>query len=211
MSIFPNFVVFEGGDGSGTSTQLELLRKRFASPGDTGFPALFTTFEPTDNPIGRLLRQALRGILPLRPETIARLFVADRNEHLFGPGGIKERCRGGELVVSDRYVPSSLVYQGIDCEETLPALLNRDFPRPELLIFFDIDPVLALERLENRSGRDFYERLDIQKRVRERYHALLPAYAAGGVRLECLDASKPVEEVAEEVWRVLLKLPIFNI
>ncbi|MDR1108409.1 MAG: dTMP kinase [Spirochaetaceae bacterium] len=210
MSVFRNFVVFEGGDGSGTSTQLELLRRRFAPPGDAGLPALFTTFEPTDSPIGRLLREALRGTLPLRPETVARLFAADRNEHLFGPGGIEERCRGGELVVSDRYVPSSLVYQGMDCEETLPALLNRDFPLPELLLFFDIDPALALQRLENRPGRDFYERLDIQRRVRERYHALLPSYAAEGVRLEYLDAAKPAEEAAEEVWRVLLKLPIFN-
>jgi dTMP kinase len=210
MNIFRNFVVFEGGDGSGTSTQIELLRGRFQSRPKGEFPVLFTTFEPTDNPIGGMLRQALRGILPLRPETIARLFAADRNEHLFGAGGIRERCLGGDLVVSDRYVPSSLVYQGIECGENLPALLNRDFPLPELLLFFDIDPNIALQRLENRPERDFYERLEVQILVRERYKALLPAYAAGGTRLEYLDASKPAEEVAEEVWRVLQKLPIFN-
>lgn len=217
MNIFRNFVVFEGGDGSGTSTQIELLRNRFdlkkvpkISGGKGGDRRLFTTFEPTDGPIGRLLREALRGTLPLKPETVARLFAADRNEHLFGPGGIQERCQAGELVVSDRYVPSSLVYQGIDCGETLPALLNRDFPLPELILFFDIDPNIALGRLENRAGRDFYERLDVQILVRERYRALLPAYAAGGVRLEYLDASKPVEEVAEEVWRVLREMPIFE-
>jgi dTMP kinase len=202
MDILRNFVVFEGGDGSGTSTQLNLLRER-------GRP-LYTTFEPTDSPLGHLLRQALKGALPLRPETIARLFAADRNEHLFGPGGIQERCRGGELVVSDRYTPSSLVYQGMDCGDALPALLNRDFPRPELILFFDLAPDTALGRLENRAERDFYERREVQIAVRERYHALLPAYAAGGVRLEYLDASRPVAEVAEEVWRVLQELPIFN-
>jgi dTMP kinase len=210
MNILRNFVVFEGGDGSGTSTQIELLGKRFLPPGDTGHPVLFTTFEPTDNPIGRLLRLALRGALSLRPETIARLFAADRSEHIFGPGGVRDRCLGGELVVSDRYVPSSLVYQGLDCGEALPALLNRDFPLPELLLFFDLDPNTALRRLESRPDRDIYERLDIQNRVRERYHALLPAYAADGVRLEYLDAAKPAEEVAEEVRKILLKLPIFN-
>ncbi|MDR3167677.1 MAG: dTMP kinase [Treponema sp.] len=210
MNIFRNFVVFEGGDGSGTSTQIELLRGRFGSAPGGGLPALFTTFEPTDTPIGRILREALRGTLSLQPETIARLFAADRNEHLFGAGGIRERCLGGELVVSDRYVPSSLAYQGIDCGEDLPACLNRDFPLPELLLFFDVDPDIALKRLEQRPGRDLYEHRELQIRVRERYKALLPAYAAGGVRLEYLDAGKPVEEVAEEVWRILRKLPIFE-
>ncbi|MDR2069044.1 MAG: dTMP kinase [Spirochaetaceae bacterium] len=219
MNILRNFVVFEGGDGSGTSTQIELLRNRLnpektpkISGGRRTGPdcPLFTTFEPTDGPIGRILRQALRGTLSLKPETIARLFAADRNEHLFGPEGIREHCLKGALVVSDRYVPSSLVYQGIDCGETLPALLNRDFPLPELLLFFDIDPNIALQRLETRSGRDFYERLDVQILVRKRYQALLPAYAAGGVRLEYLDASKPAEEVAEDVWRVLREMPIFE-
>ncbi|MDR2757807.1 MAG: dTMP kinase [Spirochaetaceae bacterium] len=219
MNILRNFVVFEGGDGSGTSTQIELLRNRLnpektpetPREGGTGSGCrLFTTFEPTDSPIGRILRQALRGTLPLKPETIARLFAADRNEHLFGPEGIRDHCLKGDLVVSDRYVPSSLVYQGIDCGETLPALLNRDFPLPELLFFFDIDPNIALQRLETRSGRDFYEHLDVQILVREQYKTLLPAYAAGGVRLEYLDASKPMEEVAEAVWRVLQEMPIFE-
>ena len=208
--ILQNLIVFEGGDGSGTSTQIELLRRRFDSRREGGLPALFTTFEPTDGPIGRMLRQALRGTLPLRPETIARLFAADRNEHLYGNGGVRERCLGGDLVVSDRYVPSSLVYQGLDCGEELPALLNRDFPLPELLLFFDLDPEIALERLEKRSGRDLYERLDFQIRVRERYRALLPAYAARGARLEYLDASRPAEDLAEEVWRLLRKMPIFE-
>jgi dTMP kinase len=219
MNILRNFVVFEGGDGSGTSTQIELLRNRLnpeqppeTSPGGrtASGPRLFATFEPTDSPIGRILRQALRGTLPLKPETVARLFAADRNEHLFGPKGIREHCLKGDLVVSDRYVPSSLVYQGIDCGEALPVLLNRDFPLPELLLFFDLDPNIALQRLENRSERDFYERLDVQIQVRERYQTLLPAYAAGGVRLEYLDASKSAEEVAEEVWRILRQMPIFE-
>jgi dTMP kinase len=208
--ILQNFIVFEGGDGSGTSTQIELLRRRFDSRRDGGLPALFTTFEPSDGPIGRLIREALRGDLPLRPETAARLFAADRNEHLYGSGGVREHCLRGDLAVSDRYVPSSLVYQGLDCGEALPALLNRDFPLPELLLFFDLDPRIALERLETRPGRDLYERLDFQIRVRERYRALLPAYASPGVRLEYLDASRPAEEVAEEVWRLLRNMPIFE-
>ncbi|MDR3161166.1 MAG: dTMP kinase [Spirochaetaceae bacterium] len=208
--ILQNFVVFEGGDGSGTSTQIELLRRRFDSCRDRALPALFTTCEPTGGPIGAMIRRFLRGDLPLRPETAARLFAADRNEHLYGSGAVADRCGRGELAVSDRYVPSSLVYQGLDCGEELPALLNRDFPLPQLLLFFDLDPETALDRLEGRPYRDLYERLDFQVRVRERYRALLPAYASPGTRLEYLDASRPAEAVAEDVWRLLQELPIFG-
>ncbi|MDR1950575.1 MAG: dTMP kinase [Spirochaetaceae bacterium] len=209
MLIIHNFIVFEGGDGSGTSTQLDLLKKRFSQPDSTP-PPLHTTFEPTDGPIGRLIRSALGGDLPLEAETIARLFAADRYEHLYGRGGILERCRRGELVVSDRFTPSSLVYQGIDCGEALPALLNGAFPGPELLLFFDLDWEIALERIKTRPGRDIYEYGDFQRKVRKAYRDLLPRYAGEGVRLEVIDASRSPGEVAEEVWRKVREMPIMR-
>jgi dTMP kinase len=213
MSIIPNFVILEGGDGSGTSTQLDLLRRRFAGPSGESrgeLPVLHATAEPTGGPVGALVREALGGKQPLRPETLARLFSADRQEHLFGPGGIVERCNSGELVVCDRYVPSSLVYQGITCGEDLPLLLNRDFPRPELLIYFDLDPEIAAKRLENRREKEIFEYLDFQVEVRRRYQELLPRYAQAGIRSATIDASQSPEKVAEELWSILLKLPIFT-
>jgi dTMP kinase len=227
MIMIPNFIVLEGGDGSGTSTQLALIRRRFsaiggAKDGATGdapggvtggakgavLPPLYTTCEPTDGPVGALIREALGGRLPLRGETLARLFAADRNEHLYGEGGIIGRARQGELVISDRYVLSSLVYQGIACGEELPRALNAAFPLPEALLYFDLDPAAALKRLEERPSRDIYEYLDFQTAVQGRYRALLPWYADQGVRVSTIDASKPQEEVAEAVWRVLENLPI---
>jgi dTMP kinase len=208
MNIIHNFAVFEGGDGSGTSTQLDLLKKRFAAPEMPLLPHLYTTFEPTDSPIGALIRSALRGDLSLQKETIAGLFAADRNEHLYGWEGILEQCRRDQLVVSDRYTPSSLVYQEIDCGAELPARLNASFPGPELLLFFDLDPEIALERIRCRPGRDIYEYREFQFKVRDAYKALLPRYAAGGVRVEVIDASRPPEEVAEAVWRAIEKMPI---
>ena len=144
MKILGNFAVFEGGDGSGTTTQIEMLRRRFDPPTS---PRLWPTFEPTDGPIGRLIRSGLRAETGLLPDTMAYLFSADRNEHLHAKGGIIEHAASGELVVSDRYVLSSLVYQGIACGGSLPKLLNNDFPAPELLFFFDIDPQIALKRM----------------------------------------------------------------
>jgi dTMP kinase len=233
MAIISNFVVFEGGDGSGTSTQLGILRRRFnaAAAGEgwlrrrdaaaefaadsaqavyRALPPFHDTFEPSDGPVGRLVRAALRGEISLLPETLARLFAADRTEHLYGPGGILERTGRGELVVSDRYIPSSLVYQGIACGRELPERLNAAFPLPEALLFFDLEPETAQKRMEGREIREIYETLPFQTRVREGYRALLPRYREAGVRVAVIDASKSPEEVAGEVWRALENLPILS-
>jgi dTMP kinase len=209
MEILANFAVFEGGDGSGTSTQLALLGEQCARSRPQN-PVFFPTAEPTPGAIGRLIRTALKNDPPLHPDTLARLFAADRGEHLYAPDGIAERCKRGELVVCDRYVPSSLVYQGIECGEQLPRGLNTPFPAPELLLFFDLDPHIALERLNSRPSLEIYERLEFQQKVRERYHALLGEYRAGGVRVEIIDASQSVEKVAAEVWRQVSKMPILG-
>jgi dTMP kinase len=217
MDIIRNFVIFEGGDGSGTTTQMELLRRRF-TPGreDAGtgekpvLPVLFSTAEPTAGPVGRLIRSALKGEVKMRGETLARLFAADRGEHLYGSGGIIERTGRGELVVSDRYTPSSLVYQGLECGEELPRTLNAIFPVPELVLFFDLDPALASERIKNRPDREIYEYLDFQIRVRERYRALLPEFAGLGSRVETIDAAQSPEEVAGALWGAILKMPIMG-
>jgi dTMP kinase len=163
--ILENFAVLEGCDGSGTTTQLELLSRRFAR---TGW--FYATAEPTGGPVGELIRVLLKdearvsegnrdsaekriaGGKRVAPETLARLFAADRAEHLYGSGGIVERCSArGELVVSDRYSLSSLVYQAIDCGEELPRILNESFPLPELLVYLDVESETAEK--ESPAGR----------------------------------------------------------
>ncbi|MDR1443769.1 MAG: dTMP kinase [Treponema sp.] len=206
MDILQNFAILEGPDGSGTSTQMELLKQRFAAAAP-GRPVLHTTAEPTGGELGQCIRRALKGELPLRPETLARLFAADRGEHLYGKGGIVERANRGELVVCDRYVPSSLVYQGLECGEELPRSLNSPFPAPRLIIFFDLDPRIAAERIKDRGEREIYEYLEFQIKVRDRYLSLLPVFRAQGSAIVCLDASRRPEEVAAELWAALKTLP----
>ena len=207
MKIIPNFAVFEGGDGSGTTTQLSLLSERLKK---SGSPCFFSTFEPTDRQIGKIIRRALTKTAPLDPQTLAMLFAADRNEHIYGHDGILEHVNRGELVVSDRYVLSSLVYQGIECGDELPASLNSRFPAPETLIFLDIEPEIALERMKNRASLEIYEYLEFQVKVREKYKSLLGMYAQAGVRVETLDASKTEREVADKVWSIVSQMPIFK-
>jgi dTMP kinase len=207
MEIIPNFAVFEGGDGSGTTTQLSILSKRLKKPGS---PCFFSTFEPTGGQIGKVIRAALTKQVPVTPQTLAFLFAADRNEHIYGPDGILEHANRGELVISDRYALSSLVYQGIECGDELPASLNFRFPAPETLIFLDLEPEIALKRMKSRASLEIYEYREFQVKVREKYKSLLGMYADAGVRVETLDASKSAREVADRVWSIVSQMPIFN-
>jgi len=209
MEIISNFVVFEGLDGSGTSTQLALLEQKLTSLGINS-PVFTATFEPTDGAIGKLIRSVLKKDLILRKDTLARLFAADRGEHLYATDGIIERCRRGELVICDRYTLSSLVYQGIECGTELPRLLNEAFPDPELLLFFDIDPGIAQQRMAGRPSLELFEHIEFQEKVRRQYHALFDEYRKAGVRLEIIDASQSVEKVAEDVWKEMAKMPIIK-
>jgi len=208
MEIIPNFVVFEGGDGSGTTTQLSLLSERLKNMGK---PVFFPTFEPTDGQIGKLIRSSLKKDLILKPQTLAMLFAADRNEHLNGQDGILAHVNRGELVVSDRFVLSSLVYQGIECGNELPNILNSRFAAPELTIFLDVDPKIAINRMSKRGSLEIYEYLEFQEKVRQKYKSAVDDYRKNGARVEIIDSSKTIEEVADQVWSMLLGLPIFNI
>jgi dTMP kinase len=202
--IIPNFVVFEGGDGSGTTTQLSILKEKLIN---SQKPVFFPTFEPTNSQTGRLIRSALKKEITVTPETLCYLFAADRNEHLYGENGILSHA--GELVVCDRYVISSLVYQGIECGDELPKTLNSRFPFPEITIFLDIKPYAALERMKNRSSLEIYERLDFQEKVYKKYVSALEIYGKTA-RVETVDASKSVMEVADQVWSIITQMPIFN-
>jgi dTMP kinase len=204
--IIPNFVVFEGGDGSGTTTQLSILKEKLKNAQK---PAFFPTFEPTDSQTGRLIRAALKKEISVTPETLCCLFAADRNEHLYGQNGILSHTGRGELVICDRYVASSLVYQGIECGDELPKILNSRFPIPEITIFLDIKPQAALERMKNRSSLEIYERLDFQEKVYKKYISTLEIYGKTA-RVEIVDASKSISEVADQVWSILAQMPIFN-
>jgi len=207
MDIIRNFAVFEGGDGSGTTTQLSMLAERLKT---LKKPVFFPAFEPTEGEIGKIIRRALKKEIPLEPQTLCLLFAADRNEHIHSGGGILERVNRGELVVSDRYVLSSLVYQGIECGDELPGILNSRFPAPELTIFLDIDPETAIGRMKGRVSLEIYEYLDFQVKVREKYRSLLKTYSSCGARVETVDASKSAREVADQVWSIISEMPIFS-
>ena len=208
--VLRNFAVFEGIDGTGTTTQLNELKKRYAEIYPDVGSRIWFTCEPTPGEIGKLIRRGLSGEISLTPDTMARLFAADRGEHIFGKGGIKERIDAGQAVFSDRYFFSSLAYQGTAAEAGLAWKLNQDYPLPEYLFFFDIDSEKAMDRVEKRSGNlEIYEKREFQRQVRARYLDVIDRYERekSGMTVVRIDATESVEAIAEKIWSIARNLP----
>lgn len=208
--ILRNFAVFEGIDGTGTTTQISELKKRYAEHFAGQEAPVWFTCEPTSGEIGRLIRRALSGELRLTPDTMARLFAADRGEHIFGRGGITENLDSGKAVYTDRYLFSSLAYQGEAADSGLTLALNGDFPLPEYLFFFDIDPDVAMNRVESRAGTlEIYEKREFQRKVRDRYRAIIDRFEREEPAMNVIriDATLPVSVIAEKIWSISRNLP----
>ena len=205
MRIIENFFVIEGLDGSGTTTQLCRIRKKAEGLS----PPLFTTFEPTDNPIGTLIRRVLHGELNVPPDTLMRLFSADRSLHLYErETGILDRAAMGELVLSDRYLFSSIAYQalGSPFEEVLSL---NPFPLPEKVFFIELAPELCASRREGRLKEELFDELETQRAIRDGYYRAFEAFK--NLNLEIIDGTLSIEEITAAIWRSLPYAPILEV
>jgi len=155
------FIVLEGIDASGKSTQVELLAAHLEHKGRR----VHVTGEPTSGPIGSLIRQAFSGRVPLDDRVIAALFVADRLDHLTNArDGLLSILASGVDVISDRYYLSSVAYHGSDVSKDWILNANAvstDLLKPDLTIYLELPPEQALRRLGQRGGlTDKFEVLD---------------------------------------------------
>lgn len=208
VMILKNFIVFEGIDGAGTSTQIKKLVERGNTErGEGNFVA---TAEPTTGETGRFLRRMLGGEFRVDEKTNAYLFAADRCEHIFGKNGVKELCESGKIVVSDRYFFSSMAYQSVSCGDELPKLLNSPFPLPEYLFYFVINPEISLGRVTSRGEKkEIYETIEKQKKIAAQYEKVISEYekttTESGMKIIRIDAEKDIESISEEIWKSLKK------
>ena len=194
-----NFIVFEGIDGSGTSTQIKKLVERDLNK-------FVATAEPTKKETGLFLRKMLGGDFSVDSKTAAYLFAADRCEHIYGKDGVIDLLNQGKIVVSDRYFFSSLAYQSVSCGNELPRLLNSQFPLPEILFYFYIDPEISLKRVEDRNEKkEIYEKIDYQKKTAALYEEVINEYSKpelkGEMKIIKIDASKSIEEISQIIWQ----------
>ncbi len=189
-------VCFEGGEGSGKSTQSRRLQSWLESEGY----AVVLTFEPGDTEVGQVLRRLVLDPATgaLDPHTEALLYAADRAEHVARV--VRPALERGEVVVMDRYVDSSLAYQGAgrDLDVAMVERISRwatDDLRPHLTVVLDLEPERGLGRFAERDKIEG-ESLAFHRRVRE---AFVRMAAADPDHYVVLDARAPVDEIAAAV------------
>lgn len=189
------FIVFEGIDGSGKSTHIKALAEELRSQGYS----VLQTSEPSKDRIGNFIRRyAERNDSRLTPETEALLFAADRFEHV--KTVIEPALRKGRIVISDRYLYSSLAYQGAGgLEVDWIREMNRFAPKPDLGILLDILPEFSLQRVNRR--KTVFEDSDYLRKVRNIYLKLVEKG-----ELVRIDADKPRKAVLMEVLSLVQEL-----
>ena len=208
MSRAGRFIVLEGLDGAGTTTQARLLGERLRGLGRRAH----VTAEPSGGPVGSLLRQVLQRRINggagegFDPDALALLFAADRLDHLSAE--VLPRLAAGEDVVSDRYTLSSLAYQSLTTGDgRWVETINGRARVPDLTIFLRVRAGLALGRRRGAGTTpELYEVDAFQRKVARSYERALGALRTSGQRIEVLDGEQPVERVAEAVARLVAAL-----
>lgn len=200
------FIVFEGIDGSGKSTQIKKITQRLDA---LGYP-VYSTFEPTDGPIGSLIRQMLSGKVATDQRTIASLFAADRTDHLLNKeNGIRQKVDQGKIVLCDRYYFSSYAYhsQYMDMEWVIHLnSLNTEILKPDVTLFIDVDPALCLERIKNsRASFEMYEKIEIMNKVRANYFQAFDTLREDET-IFIVDGNTTMKTVEDAIFRKVMDL-----
>jgi len=202
--VLENFIVLEGLDGAGTTTQLNLLGEKARS---LGVPA-HCTWEPSEGPVGLLIRKILAREITVHPCTLARLFAADRYDHLYGGDtAIVPRLRRGEFVFCDRYIFSSLAYQSLACSFEEVLELNR-YPLPEHLFFLSVPEKECLQRMKARGKEELFEAESMQKTIMNNYRASFRYFKDSGMKYHEIDGSMEAVMICEKIWSLIPGLPI---
>lgn len=190
------FIVFEGIDGSGHTTQAKLLADYIA---EHGVPVWLTNEPTLFSEAGRTAKAMLRGELPMPdPLEFQKLYIEDRRIHV---EEIKQHLANGEWVVCDRYVPSTVAYgagSGADYQTLLE--LNQQFPLPDTTFFLDISPAVAVERVKGRGeAREFFEYEEKLSAIRQNYLRLMENYPY----MKSINGEQGIEDIAAQSRAIL--------
>ncbi|PTL76876.1 dTMP kinase [Vitiosangium sp. GDMCC 1.1324] len=202
-------IVLEGLDGAGTTTQVERLASALRAEGHS----VLTTREPSDGPVGVLIRQALTGRMvlpgpggtqPLAPETLALMYAADRTDHLRAK--VLPALEAGQVVLSDRSVLSSLAYQGASLPMEWVETINAHAVPADLTLYVGVPIEVAARRRAARGGpEELFDAEEKQRRISKQYEA---AIRLRGKREHVvrIDGDQPVEAVTADCLTQVRKL-----
>ena len=203
----PLFIVFEGLDSSGKSTQIHMLKEKLKAMGRN----VCITAEPTSSATGGLIRDALSGNYIRETSELAGLFLADRINHNVNPvWGIKKFLDEGKDVISDRFYYSSFAYQGKDSDLKWIMDMNLNCPKiekPDLCIFLDIDHQKCKNRIDKeRAHLEIFENdAKVLQQIRTQFFDVFDLLGEKE-NIRIIDADRPIEEVADEIYKIVEQL-----
>lgn len=200
------FIAFEGPDGSGSSTQMELLKKYLLSlhnEQSQKYPPVHATKEPTSNSFGGLIREALQHRVQLSPRTLQRLFTTDRSHHL--ETEIIPLLQKGITVLTDRYAFSTIAYGAVDINDWKWLLhLNSDFIFPDLTFILLVDPKECMARIQkSRFHQELFETEESLRKVVENYRRVVREFSSHDVF--ALNGEQPQERIFATVKTIVNK------
>ncbi len=200
-------IVLEGLDGAGTTTQARRLVAHLTSKGGKAH----LTREPSDGPIGKLIREMLTGghVIPdqsISQGTFGLLFAADRLDHL--QREVEVQLAAGTTVISDRWYHSSLAYQGTGADRDWITTLNMRARTPDLTIFLSVRPeVAAARRVSAGRIQELFEDMRMQEEVAAGYKATISELSAQGERIETIDGEASPDAVFGAILALVGTLP----
>ncbi len=204
------FIAFEGIDGSGKSTQVKLLADKLEQHGHK----VYATFEPTDSPIGLMIRDIFSHKMEADHRTIAALFAADRLDHLLNKSnGLLKKLEEGYTVITDRYYFSSYAYHSVYMPmdwviET--NVLSANLLRPDITIYIDIEPRLSMERIsKGRTSTELYETEENLKAVRDKYMEAFEKLKLCE-NIFMTDGNRSFEKIAADIWKECIAMEILK-
>jgi dTMP kinase len=190
-------IVLEGVDGAGTTTQAARLGDAIRKHGMLAH----VTREPSDGPVGKLIRQLLRGGVHSADQAMMTLlFAGDRLDHVTRE--IAPRLQSGTHVVCDRYVLSSEAYQTRFVDAEFVRQVNARARPADLTLLLDVDAEVAAQRRGARGGTpEMYEQARLQEAIVAHYRDAIPEAVAKRERLVRVDGSGTPDAVFAEIWR----------
>jgi len=197
------FFAFEGMDGSGNTTQSRLLAEFLRSEG----VAVVLTKEPTEGFVGKRIRAVLQKHATATPLELQQMFVADRREHM---GNLVEPAlKSGKVVITDRYMLSTLAYGGLDIDMEKLRAMNSAFRVPDMTFVIDVQPEVAMDRVHGRLSQAGKRREDAElfedarklERVRANYLRVARLYP----NVHVINGDRRIEDVEMDVRRIVLE------
>jgi len=194
------FIALEGIDGSGISTQIARLSQALSA-----HRKIMTTKQPSNGPVGSLIRQVLTGRLQgVNSKTLALLFAADRQDHFAQE--VESVLADGGVVLCDRYLWSTFAYQGLDLDVSWLRQINGFTVAPDLTVLIKVRPAVSMKRIEEgRFHAELFEQEDLLERIYTNYLTLVAEAKEAGQRVVEVDGEQSAEDVTVAVLAAIFQ------